>query len=42
MTAKSDSLALINVIKGIAYKFESQKNMYLALDGAKHAFYTSY
>jgi hypothetical protein len=42
MYETSDSLALINVIKGIAYKFESQKNMYLALDDAKHAFYTSY
>jgi hypothetical protein len=38
----SDNLTLINVIKGIAYKFESQKSMYLALDDAKHAFYTSY
>jgi hypothetical protein len=36
----SDSLALIKIIKGIAYKFESQQNMYLALDNAKSAFYT--
>ena len=27
------------MIKGIAYKFESQKNIYLALDNAKCAFY---
>jgi hypothetical protein len=42
MYEMSDSLALINVIRGIAYKFESQKNMYLALDDEKHAFYTPY
>jgi hypothetical protein len=34
-----DGLALIKIIKGIAYKFESQKNLYLALDNAKKAFY---
>lgn len=36
----SDSLALVKVIKGIAYKFETQKNTYLSLDDAKTAFYT--
>jgi hypothetical protein len=35
----SDSLKLIKVIKGIAYKLESQKNIYLALDNAKCTFY---
>jgi hypothetical protein len=39
MHADSDSLRLIKVIKGIAYKFESQKNIYLALDNAKCTFY---
>jgi hypothetical protein len=39
MYENSDSLGLIKVIKGIAYKFESQKNIYLALDNAKSAFY---
>ena len=38
----SDSLNLMQIIKGIAYKFESQKNVYLALDNAKCAFYTSH
>ena len=33
------SLKLIKKIKGIAYKFESQKNIYLALHNAKCAFY---
>jgi hypothetical protein len=36
----NDSLALLNSIKGIAYKFESQKNIYLSLDNAKAAYYT--
>jgi hypothetical protein len=40
MNEDCDSLELIKVIKGIAYKFESQKNIYLALDNAKCAFYT--
>ena len=33
------SLMLIKMIKGIAYKFASQKNIYLVLDNAKCAFY---
>jgi Zinc knuckle len=37
----SDSLMLLAEIKGIAYKFESQKNIYVALDMAKGAFYSS-
>jgi hypothetical protein len=36
----NDSLALMNSIKGISYKFESQKNIYLSLDNAKAAYYT--
>jgi hypothetical protein len=40
MPKNSDSLALINVMKGIAYKFDSQKNIYLALDNVKLAFYS--
>ena len=36
---ESDSLALTKVIKGIAYKFESQHSLYLALDNAKCLFY---
>ena len=39
MHEDSNSLELLKVIKGIAYKFESQKNIYLALDDAKCAFY---
>jgi hypothetical protein len=39
MQEVDDSLTLIKMIKGIAYKFESQKNIYLALDNAKCAFY---
>jgi hypothetical protein len=39
MHEDSDSLALLKIIKGVAYKFESQKNIYLALDDAKSAFY---
>ena len=31
----SDSLNLMQIIRGIAYKFESQKNVYLALDNKK-------
>lgn len=38
-SADSDSLALLMEIKGVAYKFESQKNIYLALDNAKSACY---
>ena len=34
-----DSLMLIKIIKGIAYKFESQKNIYLSLDNVKCTFY---
>jgi hypothetical protein len=37
----NDSLSLLKVIKGVSYKFESQKNIYLALDNAKTAFYSS-
>ncbi len=40
MYENSDSLTLIKTIKGIAYEFESQKNIYLALDNAKCAFYS--
>ena len=36
----NDSLELMNSIKGISYKFESQKNIYLSLDNAKAAYYT--
>jgi hypothetical protein len=36
-----DSLQLLKIIKGIAFKFESQKNIYIALDSAKADFYTS-
>jgi hypothetical protein len=36
----SDSLAILKEIKGIAYKLESQKNIYLALDNAKCTFYS--
>lgn len=39
MHEDSNSLGLIKVIKGIAYKFESQHNIYLAIDNAKCAFY---
>jgi len=39
MYESSDSLELIKIIKGVAYKFESQKNIYLALDDAKCTFY---
>jgi hypothetical protein len=39
MSTDSNSLTLLLEIKGIAYKFESQKNIYLALDNAKSAFY---
>jgi hypothetical protein len=39
MDTESNSLDLLLEIKGIAYKFESQKNIYLALDNAKSAFY---
>ena len=40
MQETNDSLALIATIKGIAYKFESQKNLYLTLDSAKAAYYS--
>jgi hypothetical protein len=36
----SNGLKLIKVIKGITYKFESQKNIYLALDNDKCTFYS--
>jgi hypothetical protein len=39
MQEVDDSLMLIKVIKGIAYKFESQKNIYLVLNNAKCAYY---
>jgi hypothetical protein len=39
MSDDSNSLTLLMEIKGIAYKFESQKNIYLALDNAKCNFY---
>jgi hypothetical protein len=39
MHKDSNSLGLIKVIKGIAYIFESQKNIYLALDNVKCPFY---
>ena len=35
-----NSLDVIAAIKGISYKFECQKNLYVALDNAKTAFYT--
>ena len=37
----NDSLLLLAEIKGISYKFESQKNIYVALDMAKSTFYSS-
>jgi hypothetical protein len=37
----NDSLLLLAEIKGILYKFESQKNIYVALDMAKSFFYSS-
>ena len=39
MQEVDDSLILIKMMKGTAYKFESQKNIYLALDNAKCTFY---
>jgi hypothetical protein len=39
MHEESGSLRLIKLIKGIKFKFESQKKIYLALDNAKCAFY---
>ena len=39
MQEVDDSLMLIKMIKGIAYKFESQKNIYLALNNVKCAYY---
>jgi hypothetical protein len=39
MHTDSNSLALLKEIQGIAYKFESQNNIYLALDNGKCAFY---
>jgi hypothetical protein len=39
MDHNSNSLELIKVIKGAAYKFESQQNIYLTLDNAKCTFY---
>ncbi len=38
---KNDSLLLLAEIKGILYKFKSQKNIYIALDIAKSNFYSS-
>ena len=40
MVDSNDSLALLKTIKGISYKFESQDNIYLALDDAKSSFYS--
>ena len=37
----NDSLWLLEAIKGIAYKFESQKSIYVALDNAKGQFYSA-
>ena len=42
MQEVDDSLMLIKMIKGIAYKFESQKNIYLALNNVKCTFYYAY
>ena len=42
MADSNDSLGLLQMIKGIAYRFESQSNIYLALDEAKCSFYTYY
>jgi hypothetical protein len=39
MNDDSDSLALLLEIKGIAYRFEAQSNLYLALTNAKTAIY---
>jgi hypothetical protein len=40
MRDNTDSLELLQTIKGIAYKFEAQDNIYMAMDDAKNAFYT--
>jgi hypothetical protein len=39
MHEEDDSLQLLKMIKGIAYNFESQKNIYLVLDNVKCDFY---
>ena len=39
MMDENDSLALLKTIKGIAFQFESQDNLYRSLDAAKTAFW---
>lgn len=40
MRDTNDSLELLKTIKGISYKFEAQDNIYMAIDDAKHLYYT--
>jgi hypothetical protein len=41
MNEDANSLSLLNKIKGIAYKFESQKNIYVAINLAKKSFFST-
>jgi Zinc knuckle len=41
MNEDANSLSLLQEIKGIAYKFESQKNIYVAINLAKKSFFST-
>jgi hypothetical protein len=41
MNEDANSLSLLNEIKGIAYKFESQKNIYVAINLANKSFFAT-
>jgi hypothetical protein len=41
MNEDANSLSLLNEIKEISYKFESQKNIYVAIDMAKKSFFAT-